>query len=114
MMTAVQIITECERLSIVLTIGETSSALAYDAPLGVMTPELRAQLIAHKADVIQVLYEREERAGLQDAPEWSDASMWHKGISHSAVLILLDKFAPLGLSLVSVTPMRKYERKAHE
>jgi hypothetical protein len=109
---AEQIIEETARRGVLLTIGERSDRLDFDAPSGAMTAELRARVAAHKADVIAVLYDREERAAIQDAPEWADASMWHRGTTHPATLALLSKFARLGLKIVRVTPARKRENEA--
>lgn len=110
---AENVIAECERRGVVLSVGECSDSLAFDAAPGALTPELRALLLAHKADVIQVLCDREERAALQDAPEWADASAWRRGTTHPAALALLDVFARrgIGLSFVSVTPAKDRERE---
>jgi hypothetical protein len=109
---AERIIEECERLGVALSVGESSDALAFDAPPGAMTPALREQIVAHKADVIQTLFEREERAAIQAAPEWVDASTWHRGTAHPATLALLEKLAALGPSIISVTPTRRAESEA--
>lgn len=66
-MTPAEIVAECERRGVLLTLGP-NLALQYDAPAGALTHELRAALTEHKAGVVQTLFEREERAGLQDAP----------------------------------------------
>jgi hypothetical protein len=106
------VIAECERRGIALTLGETSDVLAFDAPAGALTLELRCLLAEHKGDIIQTLFEREERAAVQGAPEWADASVWQRGTTHPCALVLLDKLAPLGLVFVSVTPMRRRESEA--
>jgi hypothetical protein len=106
---AVAVVADCESCGVVLTIGETSDALAFDAPPGAFTPELRARVAAHKRDVIELLHEREERAAIQDAPEWADAGMWQRGTTHPGALALLEKFARLGVSFANVTPGRKRE-----
>jgi len=38
--------------------------------------------------------------------------MWQRGTRHPGALALLEKFAPLGLSIVSVMPARKAESEA--
>jgi hypothetical protein len=110
-MTPAEIVGECEARGVVFTLGE-SFALHFDAPAGAMTSELRALLIEHRPAVVQLVFEREERAALQDAPEWQDAGMWQRGTQHPAAVALLEKFAPLGLSFVSVTPTRRRESEA--
>ena len=112
-MNAAEIVAECEARGVVLTVGETSDSLAFDAPPGACTPELRRRVAAHKAEVIELLHEREERAALQDAPEWQDAGLWQSGTQHPGALALLDVFARrgVGLSFVSVTPARARRKR---
>lgn len=100
-MNAAETIEECERRGISLSLGETFDALDFEAPAGAMTADLRGLIVEHKAEVIQVLFEREERAALMGAPDWCDASVWIRGVSHPATLMLLEKF---GAEVVSVTP----------
>jgi hypothetical protein len=108
---AAMIIAEAEARGVVFTVGD-GFTLQYDAPRGALSPELRRLLVEHKPDVMQLLFEREERAALQNAPEWQDAGLWERGTTHPAALALLDKFAPLGLSFVSVRPMRQRQSEA--
>lgn len=108
---AAQIVTEAEARGVVFTVG-AGFTLQYDAPRGALSPELRGLLVEHKAEVVQLLFEREERAALQDAPEWQDAGMWERGTTHPAALALLESFAPLGLSFESVRPTRRRESEA--
>ena len=110
-MTAVEIVAEAEARGVLFTLGE-GFALNYDAPAGAMTSELRAALVAHRADVVQFIFEREERAAIQEAPEWADAGIWHRGTTHPTALVLLDKLGCLGLSFVGVTPTRKAKIEA--
>lgn len=109
---AERIIEECAARGVVLTIDESSDALAFDAPAGALTPELRAALVAHKADVIQILFEREERAALMDVEEWVDASLLSRAMSDPATLHLLEAFARCGVSIVSAAPTRERREKA--
>ena len=104
-MNAAAIIAECGRRGIRLSLGETFDALAFDAPAGAMTSELRAALVAHKPDIIEILFGREERAALAGAPEWADASMWERVMNHPAVCALMD--AGLIYEIVSVQPILK-------
>ena len=107
---AERLIDECEGRGVVLTLGESSTTLAFDAPRGALTPALRARLVEHKADVIQTLFEREERAALAGAPEWMDAGAFLRVINHPAVL----KLQSLGLAqeIVSIRPTRRAESDA--
>jgi hypothetical protein len=105
-MTEAETITEeCERRSVTLSIGESSNVLAFDAPAGVLTPDLRAQIVAHKADIIELLFEREERAALQDCPDWMDAGKWQRVTSNPAI----QKLQSLGLcnSIVDVMTTKR-------
>jgi len=110
-MTPEQIVAEAEGRGVLFTLGP-DFALQYDAPPGALTPELRAKLAEHKPAVVQFVFEREERAAIQDAPEWQEAGMWQRGTTHPGALALLEKFAPLGLQFVSVTPTRRRESEA--
>jgi hypothetical protein len=101
---AEQIIAECGRRGVILSLGEHSDALLFDAPKGALTPELRAALVEHKPDVIQVIFEREERAALMGVEEWVDASLLARALNHPATMMLLRAFAPLGIELMSVRP----------
>ena len=106
------IIEACERRGITLTLGESSSALAFDAPAGALTQSLREMIAAHKADIIQLVFEREERAALSGFPDWQDARTWLRAVEHPATLGLFEKFAPLGLEIVSVTPTKAGREEA--
>lgn len=87
-----ELIAECEGRGVRLDLGESSAVLTFDAPPGALTPELRAELIDNKPDVLQLLFEREERAALQDAPEWMDAALWARVGRHPGVLCALATF----------------------
>jgi hypothetical protein len=107
---AEHIIEECRRARGVLSVGESTNTLAYDAAPGALTSELRAQIVAHKADIIQTLFEWEERAAMQDAPEWIDARLWSRAMNHPAVL----KLQSLGLchSIEDVRTMKRESEAA--
>lgn len=109
---AEQIIAECERLGVVLSVGESSKSLAFDAPAGVMTQSLCESIREHKPELIQILFEREERAGLMEVEEWVDASLLARAMSNPATLHLLEAFAPLGVSILSVAPTRERKEEA--
>jgi hypothetical protein len=107
---AEHIIEECEARGVVLGVGESSSALDYDAPAGAMTPELLSLLAAHKAEVIQVLVEREERAALSGCPDNVSASQWARVMNHPAVI----KLQSVGLfhSIFEVRPLKQRREEA--
>lgn len=46
-----------------------------DAPRGTLTPELTELLREHKADLIELVYEREEAAAIADEGQLSDAGL---------------------------------------
>lgn len=48
-------------------LSEGVTGLRIDAPVGVVTPELRDLLARHKPDLLDLLFEREERAALMGA-----------------------------------------------
>jgi hypothetical protein len=98
---AKSILRECAALDIQLTLGDRSSELTFDAPVGAFTAELRGRIVACKADIIEILFEREERAALAGAPEWADASMWARAVNHPAI----DALRRLGIEIISVRPL---------
>lgn len=102
---AERIVEDCEAHGIELSVGESSSALDYDAPTGVMTPGLLSRLAVHKAEVIQLLVEREERAALSGCPDNLSASQWMRVMNHPAVV----KLQGIGLfhSIFEVRPMKQ-------
>ena len=106
---AAQIIAECERRGVVLTLAQ-GFGVGYDAPAGALTPELRARLAEHKPDVAQLLLEREERAALSGCPDATDAGRWARVMSHPAIL----KLQSLGLchSILELRPMKRGRRAA--
>ena len=102
MTTAEQIVAECEARGVRLTLGERAGTLEFDAPAGAMSAELRDALAAHKGAIVDALFEREERAALQGAPEWMDAATFLRVVNHPAVM----KLQSVGLchEIVSVRP----------
>jgi hypothetical protein len=90
---------ECERRGILLTIGERSSELAFDAPVGALTAELRELLVKHKPEIIEMLFEAEERASLSGCPEQANAGQWVKAVESPKVQAMLRIF---GGEIVSV------------
>ena len=88
-MDARSILGECDRRGVALYIGEASDGLAYDAPAGALAPELREALREHKAELIALLYDLEERAAIEGCPEWMDARAWRRMTDSPAVRFLL-------------------------
>jgi hypothetical protein len=99
---AENILEECRRRGVRLSLGETFDRLDFDAPAGALTSELRARIVAHKGEIVEALFDLEEMAALMGAPEWIDAETFVRAASHPAVLMLQS----LGLchQIVSVRP----------
>lgn len=55
-----------------VAIGTPSMELSLDAPKGTLTPELTELLREHKADLIELVYEREEAAAIEDEGKLSN------------------------------------------
>jgi TubC N-terminal docking domain len=106
---AERIVEGCAARGVLLSLGDSSSELAFDAPAGALTIELRERIAAHKADIIEFIFEREERAALSGCPDWMDARKWLRAAEHPATLKLLDLF---GGEVVEVRPMERRERAA--
>lgn len=98
---AERIVEECERRGIIFSLGERSTELAFYAPAGAFAAELRARVVERKAEIIEILFEHEERAALAGAPDWADASMWARAVSHPA----LEALRRLGIEIISVSPL---------
>jgi TubC N-terminal docking domain len=109
---AERVIEECDRRGITLALGESSRELAYDAQPSALTPELREMVAAHKPNIIELLLDREERAALSGCPDWQDAWTWLRAVEHPATTALLEKFAPLGIEIVSLTLTKARKEEA--
>lgn len=59
-------------IGVSVSLGASSSELSIDAPRGTLTPELTELLREHKADLIELVYEREEAAAIEDEGRLSD------------------------------------------
>lgn len=59
-------------IGVSVSLGKSSSELSLDAPRGTLTPELTELLREHKADLIELVYEREEAAAIADEGRLSD------------------------------------------
>jgi hypothetical protein len=55
-----------------VSLGASSSELSMDAPRGLLTPELTELLREHKADLIELVYEREEAVAIEDEGKLSN------------------------------------------
>lgn len=91
-MTAQELLTELEGAGVLLTPGAGCGRLRVNAPAGSLTPERRRALVEHKAELLELVYEREERAALQGAPADCDAALWLRASEHPAVRAVLERF----------------------
>lgn len=71
-MTADVLLYHLAELGVSVSLGASSSELSLDAPRGTLTPELTELLREHKADLIELVYEREEAAAIADEGQLSD------------------------------------------
>jgi hypothetical protein len=102
-MTARELLTALDGAGVLLTPGTDSGRLRVNAPAGALTQERRRALVEHKAELLELLYEREERAALQGAPAGCDAALWLKAANHPAVRAVLERF---GAEIVEVRRTR--------
>ena len=102
-MTAQELLTELERAGVMLTPGADCGRLRVNAPAGALTQERRRALVEHKAELLELVFEREERAALQGAPAGCDAALWLRAVNHPAVKAVLERF---GGEVVSVRRTR--------
>jgi aspartate racemase len=65
-MTTLEFLSQLRRLHVKLWVED--DRLRFRAPQGVMTPELRAELANHKADILQFLREAQRAEEIQDTP----------------------------------------------
>ncbi len=59
-------------LGVSVSLGASASELSVDAPKKTLTPELTELLREHKADLIELVYEREEAQAIEDEGRLSD------------------------------------------
>jgi len=71
-MTADVLLYHLAELGVSVSFGASSSEISVDAPRGTLTPELTELLREHKADLIELVYEREEAAAISDEGRLSD------------------------------------------
>jgi hypothetical protein len=71
-MTADVLLYHLAELGVSVSLGASSSELSVDAPRGTLTPELTELLREHKADLIELVYEREEAAAIEEEGRLSD------------------------------------------
>jgi hypothetical protein len=102
-MTARELLAELERAGVRLTPGADYGRLRVNALAGSLTPEQRRALVELKAELLELLDEREERAALQGAAVARDSALWLKAASHPAVQAVLERF---GGEIVSVRRTR--------
>lgn len=102
-LTARELLTALDDAGVRLTPGTDFARLRVNAPAGSLTPERRRALVEHKAELLELVYEREERAALQGAPAGCDAVLWLQAVNHPAVRAVLERF---GGEIVSVRRTR--------
>lgn len=88
---------------------ESSDRLGFAAPEGALTPELRALLVAHKPAVTAALYELEERAAIEGAPEWLDARAWRLVDTPAVRFLLACGFEIASVSLAGLRSVEERE-----
>ncbi|MGI8656846.1 MAG: hypothetical protein ACR2LC_16700 [Pyrinomonadaceae bacterium] len=71
-MNAPEFLHHLAQIGVCVSLGASSSELSIDAPRGTLTPELTELLREHKADLIELVYEREEAAAIEDEGQLSD------------------------------------------
>jgi hypothetical protein len=59
-------------LGVSVSLGASSAELSLDAPRGTLTPELAELLREHKAELIELVYEREEAAAIEEEGSLSE------------------------------------------
>lgn len=91
-MTAQELLAELDGAGVRLALGSGAGRLRVNAPAGALTEERRRMLAELKDDLLELVYEREERAALQGAPADSDAALWLKAADHPAVRAVLERF----------------------
>ena len=78
-------------------------------PRAALTPEVLGEVGALKSEIVEALFDREERVALQGCPDGISAAKWERVMSNPAI----QKLQSLGLchSIVEVTTAKK-EREA--
>jgi hypothetical protein len=71
-MNASELLIHLAQKGVALSLGKSSSELSIDTPRGTLTPELTELLREHKADLIELVYEREEAAAIEEEGRLSD------------------------------------------
>lgn len=71
-MTADVLLYHLAELGVSVSLGKSSAELSLDAPRGVLTPELTDLLREHKADLVELVYEREEAAAIEEEGKLSN------------------------------------------
>jgi hypothetical protein len=71
-MTADVLLYHLAELGVFVSLGTPSTELLIDAPKNIITPELTELLREHKSDLIQLVYEREERFAIEEEGQLSD------------------------------------------
>jgi len=64
-MIAENLFTHLQELGVVVSLKDDMTGLDFDAPKGALSPELVELLREHKADLIELVYETEERRAIE-------------------------------------------------
>lgn len=62
-------------LNVVLSFGERIHTLEIEGPRGALTSELKGLITENKPDLIELVYEREERAAIEDEARIAEAQI---------------------------------------
>jgi hypothetical protein len=79
----VTLLEELESCGLVLT--AEGNAIRLRGPRSAVTNDVRRAVRKHKDELVEALFDREERAALQGCPEWMDARKWARVTGHPAV-----------------------------
>jgi hypothetical protein len=88
-MTAEVLLYHLAELGVSVSLGASSSELSMDASRGTLTPELTELLREHKADLIELVYEREEAQAIEDEGKLSNIGREALQRQHALVTVAL-------------------------
>ena len=84
-------------------------ALKVKAFRSALTDEARAMIAEHKPALLDLLFDREERAALSGCPDDVPAALWMRAVENPKVQMMLTTFRA---ELVSVRPRAREEAAA--
>ncbi len=86
-MTADVLLYHLAEIGCAVSLGASSSELSLDAPRGTLTPELTELLREHKSELIELVYEREEAAAIEEEGRLSDVGREALQRQHALVTV---------------------------